>query len=287
MSLPAKKSLGQNFLSDRRYLAPILDAAELTLTDTVLEIGPGKGVLTEALAERTGCVVAVELDNRLIEPLRQRFASQPHVHILHADILEHAPERLVAVCEETGKAGSLSSISALTIFPSPPLPFSYKVVANLPYYITSAALRHLLETEQPPSLAVLMVQWEVAQRICAEPGELSILAVSVQFYVEPRIVQRVPASAFFPRPKVDSAILQLTMRTHPAVDVDPADFFRIVRAGFGQKRKQVHNSLAAGLHLDKSTVQTWLEQANIDPSRRAETLRLEEWGALCQTQPTG
>ncbi len=289
---PAKKSLGQNFLSDRRYLTPILDVAALTPADKVLEIGPGKGVLTEALAERAGCVVAVELDHRLIESLRQRFADRPHVHIVHADILEHAPDALVAACSvdgETERRGDGATISQSPNLQSPisnpQSPISYKVVANLPYYITNAALRHLLEAAHPPSLAVLMVQWEVAQRICAQPGDLSILAVSVQFFAEPRLVQRVPASAFSPRPKVDSAILQLTTRPRFAVEVEPALFFRVVRAGFGQKRKQLQNSLAAGLHLDKAAVQVWLEDAHVDPARRAETLRLEEWGELCQTIP--
>jgi len=288
---PAKKSLGQNFLSDRRYLTPILDAAELTPTDNILEIGPGKGVLTEALAERAGCLAAVELDDRLIEPLRQRFADQPHVHILHADILDHAPGAFVAsACWREGERGregerETESHSPLSTLHSLDRSISYKVVANLPYYITNAALRHLLEAEQPPSLAVLMVQWEVAQRICAAPGDLSILAVSVQYYAEPRIVQRVPASAFFPRPKVDSAILRLTMRPQPAVDIEPTLFFRVVRAGFSQKRKQLQNSLAAALHLDKPTSQAWLDRAGIDPTRRAETLSLVEWGALCQQTP--
>lgn len=299
MSLPAKKSLGQNFLADRSYLAPILAAAALAPTDRVLEIGAGTGVLTEALAERAGCVVAVELDHRLVEPLRQRFTPQPHIHIIHGDILEHAPAQLItAACPQAGESRNVQDQEMARLGEdettsqslNPPIfslqsPIPYKVVANLPYYITSAALRHLLEAEQPPSLAVLMVQWEVAQRICAEPGDLSILAVSVQFYAEPRIVQRVPARAFFPRPKVDSAILQLTVRPRPAVDVDPATFFRIVRAGFGQKRKQLHNSLAAGMHLDKATVQMWMEQANLDPARRAETLQLAEWGELCRSAP--
>ncbi|MCS6828650.1 MAG: 16S rRNA (adenine(1518)-N(6)/adenine(1519)-N(6))-dimethyltransferase RsmA [Caldilinea sp.] len=289
---PAKKSLGQNFLTDRRYLAPILEAAELTPTDNVLEIGPGRGVLTEALASRVGCLVAVELDDRLIEPLRQRFAGQPHVHIVHGDILEHAPDQLVATARLTRTEGSepdaserfQSEAAPSQSYPLP-LPFSYKVVANLPYYITSAALRHLLEAERPPSLAVLMVQWEVAQRICAGPGEMSLLAVSVQYYAEPRIVQRVPARAFSPKPKVDSAVLQLRMRSRPAVDVAPERFFRVARAGFGQKRKQLVNTLAAGLRIDKQEVQRWLKEAGIDPTRRAETLTLKEWGALCQQAP--
>jgi len=301
MSLPAKKSLGQNFLSDRRYLAPILKAAELTPTDTVLEIGPGKGVLTAALAEQAGCLVAVELDDRLIEPLRQRFAPQPHVHIIHADILEQAPEKVLAsTCPPEGEIEDWrlgdSTIQRFgageTIAQSPNLQspisnslISYKVVANLPYYITSAVLRHLLEATQPPSLAIVMVQWEVALRICAQPGDLSLLAVSVQFYAQPHIVQRVPAAAFSPRPKVDSAILQLRVRPQPVVDAAPAQFFAVVRAGFSQKRKQLHNSLTAGLGLEKATVQQWLAAAGIDPMRRAETLSLTEWGTLCRLAP--
>ena len=294
--VPAKKSLGQNFLADRRYLAPILDAAEVGSSDAVLEIGPGKGVLTEALAERAGCLVAVELDDRLIEPLRQQFAGRPHVHIVHGDILEQAPGRLVA--DACGKGREIGNWrleighSPVSNLQSPNLhssnlqsPISYKVVANLPYYITSAVLRHLLEAAQPPTSAVVMVQWEVAQRICAAPGDMSLLAVSVQFYAEPRIVQRVPAAAFSPRPKVDSAILHLRVRPQPAVAMDPARFFAVVRAGFSQKRKQIHNSLAAGLQLDKATVQQWLANAGIDPARRAETLSLDEWGVLCRACP--
>ncbi len=293
---PAKKSLGQNFLSDRRYLAPMLAAAELTSTDTVLEIGPGKGVLTAALADQTSCLVAVELDDRLIEPLRQRFAAQPHVHIIHADILEEAPEKVLAsTCLPELEIGDwrlgdsairrFSAGEAISQFPNLQSPISYKVVANLPYYITSAVLRHLLEAAQPPTLAVVMVQWEVAQRICAQPGDLSLLAVSVQFYAQPRIVQRVPAAAFSPRPQVDSAILQLRTRPQPVVDVTPERFFTVVRAGFSQKRKQLHNSLAAGLGMEKATVQQWLAAAGIDPMRRAETLNLTEWGALCRMAP--
>ena len=259
----AKKSLGQHFLADRRYLTPLLEAAALSAADTVLEIGPGRGILTAALAKTAGCVVAVELDRRLIEPLQQQFADQPQVTIVCGDILELSPEDLLARS-------------------CPPQFSPYKVVANLPYYITSAVLRHLLEAAQPPTLAVLMVQWEVAQRICAPPGDLSLLAVSVQYYAEPSLVARVPASAFHPRPKVDSAIVRLQVRPQPAVDPPAALFFAVVRAGFSQKRKQLHNSLAAGLQLEKWFVQNWLEAAGIDPARRAETLTLTEWGGLSQ-----
>jgi 16S rRNA (adenine1518-N6/adenine1519-N6)-dimethyltransferase len=259
-----KRSLGQNFLVDASHLDRIVAAADLTSTDTVLEIGPGLGTLTKRLAAQAGHVVAVELDDRLIELLRAGFADQPHVQIVHADILHIDPPSLLAAhAPESAVAG-------------------YKVVANLPYYITSLALRHLLEAAPPPALAVVMVQKEVAERICAEPGDLSLLAVSVQFYAIPRIVQRVPAGAFYPAPKVDSAVLRLEMRPQPAVTVvSPQEFFRVVRAGFGQKRKQLANSLSAGLGLSKTVAQNALASAAIDPRRRAETLTLDEWGVLC------
>jgi 16S rRNA (adenine1518-N6/adenine1519-N6)-dimethyltransferase len=262
-----KKSLGQNFLVDAGYLDRIVAAAELDATDVVLEIGPGVGTLTRRLAAQAGQVVAVELDDRLIELLRADFAGQPHVHIVHNDILAIDPPTLLA-----------ASLPHAFVIEA-----GYKVVANLPYYITSLALRHILEATPPPSLAVVMVQKEVAERICAKPGDLSLLAISVQFYANPRIVQRVPAGAFYPAPKVDSAVLRLDVLPKPAVaTVAPQAFFSIVRAGFGQKRKQLANSLSAGLRLSKTVVQDALISAGIDPKRRAETLTLAEWGTLCQ-----
>jgi 16S rRNA (adenine1518-N6/adenine1519-N6)-dimethyltransferase len=274
-----KKSLGQNFLVDATYLDRIVAAADLTPADTVLEIGPGVGTLTSRLAAQAGHVVAVELDNRLIELLRADFVDQPHVQIVHADILDVDPPALLAAHGIEGSAAEYVNRDYLDR--------NYKVVANLPYYITSLVLRQLLETTAPPSLAVLMVQKEVAERICAPPGDLSLLAVSVQFYAIPRMVLRVPAGAFYPAPKVDSAVLRLEVRPEPAVTtVSPKAFFRVVRAGFGQKRKQLANSLSAGLALPKSVVQNALENAAIDPKRRAETLSLPEWGTLCQALAT-
>lgn len=265
-----KKSLAQNFLVDDTHRDRIIAAADLTPADTVLEIGPGRGVLTHRLAQQAGYVVAVELDNRLIDPLRHAFAGQPHVTIVHGDILALDPVELI------GRRGSAPTPQAL-----PPTP--YKVVANLPYYITSAVLRHILEARVRPTLAVIMVQKEVAERICAAPGAMSLLAVSVQFYAEPRIVDRVPASAFRPRPKVDSAVLRLDVRPQLAVtEVAPDRFFHIVRAGFSQKRKQLRNTLSAGLRLPKTVTDGALHSAGIDPTRRAETLALAEWGALCR-----
>lgn len=255
-SLKAKKSLGQNWLVDTSYIERILSAAELAPTDTVLEIGPGAGALTRRLAEKAGRVVAVEIDPRFVAALRQELAPLPNVQIVEGDILELEPGALVQ-----GEP--------------------YVVVANLPYYITSPILRHLLEAGRPPQRALLMVQKEVAQRICAAPGDLSILGVSVQFYAQPRLEFTVPPSAFRPPPNVESAVVRLDLRPAPAVpDVNREDFFRVVRAGFGQKRKQLANSLSAGLALPKERLTTLLTSTSIDPQRRAETLSLDEWGAL-------
>ena len=269
----AKKSLGQNFLQDRTYLDRIVAAAELTPDDVVLEIGPGQGVLTRELAARAAGVVAVELDDRLITPLRAMFATQlDRVQIVHGDILEMDPVTLVD--ELAGQLpGRLSGDDAIP---------AYKVVANLPYYITSAALRQLLEARRPPTRAVLLVQWEVAQRICAQPGDMSLLAVSVQYYARPELVQRVPAGAFRPIPQVDSAILRLDVYPQPAVAVAPEPFFTVVRAGFGQKRKQLLNSLSAGLGRPKPEIAAALACAAVDSMRRAETLSLGEWESLCR-----
>ena len=262
-----KQSLAQNFLMDAEQLARIAAAAALTATDTVLEIGPGLGSLTQYLAAQAGRVVAVELDDRLIEILRSHFGTQPHVQVVHGDILTLEPGVLVRADDSDA-------------------PVAYKVVANLPYYITSAVLRHLLEADHRPTQIVVLVQKEVAERICAAPGDLSLLAVSVQFYAEPTLVQRVPASAFHPAPKVDSAVLRLAVRPHPAVpDVNPDAFFRVARAGFSQKRKQLANTLSAGLHLPKADLITLLNNQGIDPTRRAETLTLAEWGILTQALP--
>ncbi|MBK8051615.1 MAG: ribosomal RNA small subunit methyltransferase A [Anaerolineales bacterium] len=274
-SIPPKKSLGQNFLVDGAYLARIVAAADLAPTDLVLEIGPGHGVLTQPLAAAAAGVAAVELDDRLIAPLQATFASQTNVMIVHGDILELEPGAVIDTL-----AAHLAAASRLpTSIPARQPP--YKVVANLPYYITSAVLRQLLEASRPPDKLVLLVQLEVAQRICAAPGDMSLLAISVQYYAEPHFVHKVPAGAFRPAPKVDSAILALDRRATPAVDVAPEPFFRVVRAGFGQKRKQLLNSLAAGLGAPKDAIRSALLRANIDPTRRAETLTLAEWGALC------
>jgi 16S rRNA (adenine1518-N6/adenine1519-N6)-dimethyltransferase len=258
--LRPKKSLGQNFLVDETALARIAAAADLAASDTVLEIGPGLGSLTRHLASAARRVVAVELDEAMLPALRQTLQSCANVEIVHSDILKYA-----LTASRNG------------------LPPGYKVVANIPYYITSALIRHLLEADVRPSLVVLTVQREVAERICAGPGDMSLLAVSVQFYCAPRLVARIPAGAFYPPPEVDSAVLKLDVFTQPAVAVADTDhFFQVVKAGFSQKRKQLRNSLSAGLHLESRKADELLFRAGIDPKRRAETLTLEEWGALAR-----
>ncbi len=258
-NLKPKRSLGQNFLVDESALAKVAAAAELTPEDTVLEIGPGLGSLTRHLAEVATRVVAVELDQNLLAPLKHVLEDYDNVELVHGDILKLSPSTLN-------------------------LPPGYKVVANIPYYITSAVIRHLLEAKVKPACLVLTVQKEVAQRMCAGPGELSLLAVSVQFYSAPRLVARLSAGAFYPRPEVDSAVVRLDVRPGPAVEVPDVDaFFRVVKAGFGQRRKQLRNALSAGLGLPTEAVTALLAQAGIDPRRRAETLALEEWGELTQT----
>ncbi|MBC7251503.1 MAG: 16S rRNA (adenine(1518)-N(6)/adenine(1519)-N(6))-dimethyltransferase RsmA [Anaerolineae bacterium] len=256
--LRPRRELGQNFLEDPAILRRIVDAAELTTDDLVLEVGPGLGTLTRPLAAQAGRVVAVELDQQLVSILRQELADCLNVEIVHGDILALDPATLL-----------------------PEWPGEYKVVANLPYYITSAVLRHLLESPLRPRLMVLTLQLEVARRLVAGPGEMSLLAVSVQFYGKPRIVTRISAGSFYPSPQVDSAVVRIDVYERPPVPVDDADsFFRVVQAGFAQRRKQLRNALAHGLRRPVGEVVAALERAGIDPRRRAETLSLMEWAAL-------
>ena len=262
-NLHPKKGLGQNFLVDEKALARVTAAAELKPTDTVLEIGPGLGSLTRHLAEAAQRVVAVEIDQDLLPALEDTLQPYGNVEVIRADILAFDLVRQV----------------------NPPP--GYKVVANIPYNITSAVIRYLLEAPVRPERIVLTVQAEVAERIIAQPNDMSVLAVSVQFYSWPRIVARLPAGAFYPRPQVDSAVVQLDVRPSPAVPVDDVNqFFRVVKAGFSQKRKQLRNSLSGGLHLSNQQVDALLAQAGIDPQRRAETLTLDEWGAVARAAVT-
>jgi 16S rRNA (adenine1518-N6/adenine1519-N6)-dimethyltransferase len=258
LGIRPKKGLGQNFLVDASHRARIVAAADITQADTVLEVGPGPGVLTELIAHEAGRVIAVELDDRLIPFLQSRFAGQPHVTVVHADIMATDPGALA-----DGRP--------------------YKVVANLPYYITSAVIRHLLESDPAPGVLVLTVQREVAERMVARPPDMSLLALGVQFYCTGKIVAQIPAGAFYPVPKVNSAVVRLDRRPAPAAaDIGADAFFEVARAGFSQPRKQLRNSLSSGLGLAPAKVEAWLTACGIDPKRRAETLTLEEWATLAR-----
>ena len=250
------KRLGQNFLIDSTYLRRVADAGNITKDDTVIEVGAGLGSLTRLLGIQAKEVFAVELDADLIPILNQVTTPFPNIQIIHKDILQIDPGELTT---STG----------------------YLVVANIPYYITSNLIRHLLTGNIRPRRVVLTIQREVAERICAQPNKLSLLGLSVQVYGHPVILSRVPAGAFYPVPKVDSAIIRIEMYPAPVIPADQLDiFFQLAKAGFSQKRKMLRNSLSAGLRIDRSTIENLLLEAEIEPQRRAETLTLDEWKSL-------
>ena len=252
------RSLGQNFLTDENALSKGAAAAEISANNEVLEIGPGLGSLTRYLARLARRVIAVELDGRLIAPLSEILSLYPNVRIIEGDILS-------------------MQISDLVSSPG------YLVVANIPYYITSSLMRHLLEADPSPSRVVLTVQKEVAERICASPNKMSLLALSVQIYGHPKIVARIPAGAFYPPPKVDSAVIRVDLYSQPLIPNEHIEtFFRLAKAGFSQKRKTLRNSLSGGMALGKDEVEFLLNSAMIDPNRRAETLSLNDWGILVE-----
>lgn len=258
--LRADKSLGQNFLQDPFALEAIANAAEINATDTVLEIGPGLGSLTRYLAASAKEVVAVELDTDLLVPLKAVLAPYKNVRMIHGNILDLSPQKIMTEND-------------------------YIVAANIPYYITSAVIRHLLESDPKPRRIVLTIQKEVAERICVKPGDMSLLALSVQVYGRPSIAARIPAEAFYPAPKVDSAVLRIDIYPIPQIKPELLDtFFKLIKAGFSQKRKTLRNSLSAGLHISPADAADMLTKANIDPQRRAETLDLPEWSALAIEQ---
>lgn len=257
--LQPNKGLGQNFLISRKALKSIVVAADLSPDDSVLEVGAGTGVLTVELAQRARRVVAVELDRAILPLLRSSIAALPNVEVLPRNLLHVEPEEVFGHD-------------------------AYKLVANLPYYITSLTLRHFLESSNPPRLLVILVQREVAERLVAAPGALSQLGLSVQFYGRPQIVALVPPGAFFPPPKVESAIVRIDLYPVPLLIGAAADwFFALMHAGFAEKRKQLHNSLERHLDVAPEVIDTWLTEAGIAPNRRAQTLALDEWLALART----
>jgi 16S rRNA (adenine1518-N6/adenine1519-N6)-dimethyltransferase len=265
LGVTPRKSLGQNFLTDANTARRIVDAAAVTCDDLVFEIGPGLGALTRYLSESAAQVVAIELDQSLIPLLEGQLDGATNVAIVHGDALE---VDFVALAQEAAARHGR--------------PFAaVRFVANLPYYITSAVIRRILECDLAIQVIVLTIQLEVAQRAVALPPDMSLLAVSVQFYGAAELLFRIPGGQFYPAPEVESAVLRITPHASPhAVDRDI--FFRWVRAGFSQKRKQLRNTLSAGLGISKAEVEAVLLKSGVDPSRRAESLGMSEWIAIAK-----
>ncbi len=258
------KRLGQNFLIDKNVLQKIINAADLNKNDIVLEIGPGIGALTQELAKNTKKVIAIEKDKKMIEILKETLKDYKNAEVIYGDVLK------ILELENYLK------ITKLKIK-------NYKVVANIPYYLTSPLIRKFLESKNPPQEIILMVQKEVAQRICSKPPDMNLLAVSVQFYAEPKIMNYVSKNCFWPAPKVDSAIIKIVPGRRTSQEL----FFKVVRAGFSQPRKQLVNNLTTlkslnGVKLDKYKVADWLLKNNTNPNQRAETLSVSDWINLTQ-----
>lgn len=253
LSHAAKKDLGQHWLADETSLQAMCDAAELSADDVVLEIGPGLGTLTQLLVQVAKQVIAVEFDLQLAAKL-PKLVTAENLQVQAADILK---------------------------FDLSHLPKDYKVAANIPYYLTSNLLRVLCESPNPPKVMALLVQKEVAERVAAKPGDMSLLSVSVQYYCEATLDRVVPAELFTPPPKVDSQILKLVYRDKPLFkDVDTKKFFQLVKAGFSQRRKKLRSSLSAGLHKGKTDIESLLEKAGISPDSRPQELSLDGWYAI-------
>jgi len=263
LGIRPRRHRGQNFLVSPAILQQIVEAAELTPEDWAIEVGPGPGNLTRLLAEAAGRVIAVEVDPQLLDILREDLQGYENVSPILGDVRDLTPAELL-------RAGGDSEAT-----------HPYKVVANLPYYLTSLILRHFLEAAPAPRLMVVTVQWEVAQRIVARPPRMSLLSVAIQFYGEPEVVRKVPAGAFYPRPKVDSAIVRIRVKGSSAwPHSHPRAYFRVVAGGFAHRRKQLRNALSRSLGIPVPVVLGALEQAQIAPTHRAESLNLEEWARL-------
>jgi 16S rRNA (adenine1518-N6/adenine1519-N6)-dimethyltransferase len=253
------RRLGQNFLIDKGILKKIIEVAELSEKDIVLEIGPGIGNLTIEIAKKAKKVIAIEKDKRMVEILGERLKEEriENVEIVNEDVLKFLP----------------------SFKPKK----DYKVVANIPYYLTSRLIRNLLEAKRKPKLIVLMVQKEVAQRICAKPPKMNLLAVSVQFYAKPEIISFVSKKCFWPVPKVDSAIIKISKIKEKGAISNEKLFFKIVKAGFSQPRKQLINNLSKKLKIDKNKVRKWLLENGVLPEKRAEALSVKDWEKLAKS----
>ena len=250
-NLVPQKSKGQNFLFDDNIVKKIIAAADLNAQDTVLEIGPGLGVLTDYLIKGAGQVVAVELDKKLLAHLKKRYLKVNNLKIMEGDILK-------------------LSISDLNLKPD------YKIVANLPYNITSNFIRKFLESNNPPREMIIMVQKEVAKRLAAQKGEMSLLSVAAQFYAEVKILFEVSRNSFWPSPRVDSTVIKFIRKSSPT-KAEPKLFFRLVKIGFSAKRKQLQNNLVNGFHLEKDQAKAILQKSGLNEKIRPQDLELSDW----------
>lgn len=248
-----KKQLGQNFLADKKVLMKIVDAAEISKDDVVLEIGPGQGSLTYHLAQRAKKVIAVEKDAKLVKYLEEKFKDLKNLEVVNQDILEY-----LKILKNIGE---------------------YKIVANIPYYLTSFLLRRIFEMKNKPSEMIIMVQKEVAERITAGPGNMNLLAISVQIFAEPEILFNISKNSFWPKPKIDSAVIKLKVYKVPKVK-NAEKFFGLVRAGFSAKRKLLSNNLAKRLEISKEGIYDIFREVSIDVNVRAQDLSIEEWVSI-------
>ncbi len=254
------KKFGQNFLIDETSLKTIIDSADLDSSDIVLEVGPGIGAITQALAQKAGRVIAIEKDREMVKILKETLKEFKNVEIINDDI-----RLTIKDFRNPTKLRGISEINK-----------SYKVVGNLPFYLTAPVIRRFLEMEEARPLSMtLVVQKEVAQRICAKPPHMSILANAVQFYADPELISVISKKSFFPEPKVDAALIKITPR--PAPMGDSKMFFEVVKAGFSHPRKQLLNNLAVNLKINKEAVKSWLQKNSLDPTQRAETLSMDDW----------
>ncbi|PJE50411.1 MAG: ribosomal RNA small subunit methyltransferase A [Candidatus Yanofskybacteria bacterium CG10_big_fil_rev_8_21_14_0_10_36_16] len=262
LNIRPKKSMGQNFLVNEGTYKKITETLELKPNETVIEVGPGLGILTDFLATTGANVIAVEKDDNLSEYLKNKFQYYKNVKIINEDILLFKPndyKKQIVDCS---------------------------VVGNIPYYLTSRLIRNIFESnnwkETKPKQVVLMIQKEVARRITARPPKMSLLAVSVQYYSKPKVISKVPRTNFYPQPEVDSAIIKMLPHKSSVSGVDDEKFFKVVKAGFSEKRKKISNNLSKQLKIDKQKIIKILEEINIDPGRRAETLTIEEWNKVAK-----
>ena len=286
------EKLGQNFLVNKEIVKKIIEAANLKPDDLVLEIGPGKGILTEELAKKAGRIIAVEIDNKLADLLKNKFSTCKNITIIDEDILKINLRQLISNFEFLISNQIPISNNLISKQLKSPKKLqtnklrNYKLIANIPYYITAPIIRKFLESENPPSEMILMVQKEVAERICEKPGKMSILAVSVQYYAQPEMLFNVSRENFDPVPEVDSAVIKIIPHPIPLPKKGEGDFskefFRVVRAGFCAKRKMLVNNLSNSFHLDKKTVEEKLKRVGISSRARAQELSVDDWKKLAE-----